>query len=934
MQKLKLGKKTLLDISNNNLKMYQVIGIYTAIFVVMFLAVYSSFIIFGKSLVWYADGMSQHYPVLRYIGIWGREIIRNFLHGNFTIPTFDFGVGYGTSIITSFHYYGITDPLCWTSILVPADYTEYLYGFLTIARYYIAGLGFLLYCKTMKQDLRVAVMSSFIYIFCAFSLHGVTNHPFFISGMVYFPYILIGTEKIFKKQNPLVFILSVALMILTNFYFSYTAIIMTAVYVIIRFVYLKHTKFLKELFFTILRFACFGALAIMVAGVIFLPVLSVFFGSNRAEISKPVPILYDYKYYESLINSYMGVSGIGYWNIAGYTPIALISVFFIFIKKGKYKPLKTAVIVSYILQLFPIFGSMLNGFDYVSNRWIWANAFLMAFIVTCTFKDIIKASLTDKRKILIISGIYLLVFILIRSSKNISTLTQLALLTTIIICLIATELLFRENLKKRCAYAIAFITAFAISFNGIFCYSPAYNNAVSQFENLGQVTEKFDYNESNNLNHHLKNTKSSFYRYESADIRSTHLNQSIFNNTSGLSFFFSLSSENTVPFFYEMELPIITSSMYENINSRSFIGALTSTKHYITTNINDNAPYGYKKVGQRDSWILYKNQNALPIGYTYDSYITRDEYDNLSSVEKQEVLLQSVLLEKDADNIKKGTPTTISKKLAYEAVYGDTVIKVDGGVYVTAPNSTATLKFKGEKNSETYVKLNNIQAKYLDDYEMSKALPKTDEQEPVSYSTKATNLYGHIYKGAGKTVFDLIFTPNKGAPTTVKLAAPEYQFYAGLHDFTINLGYADNQPLTYCTITFPSEGFYSWDDIEIISQPMDNYDTYVDALKEDTLKSLNIGDDQIKGKITLNEDKILCLSIPYSKGWTAYVDGKETELLQANTWSMALNLTAGEHTIVLNYTTPFLKLGLALSIIGMILTVAVTAFYVVKRKNI
>lgn len=44
----------------------------------------------------------------------------------------------------------------------------------------------------------------------------------------------------------------------------------------------------------------------------------------------------------------------------------------------------------------------------------------------------------------------------------------------------------------------------------------------------------------------------------------------------------------------------------------------------------------------------------------------------------------------------------------------------------------------------------------------------------------------------------------------------------------------------------------------------------------------------IQGNINLKKDKILCLAVPYSKGWKATVDGKEQELLQANTMYMGV----------------------------------------------
>jgi uncharacterized membrane protein YfhO len=63
----------------------------------------------------------------------------------------------------------------------------------------------------------------------------------------------------------------------------------------------------------------------------------------------------------------------------------------------------------------------------------------------------------------------------------------------------------------------------------------------------------------------------------------------------------------------------------------------------------------------------------------------------------------------------------------------------------------------------------------------------------------------------------------------------------------------------------------------------------------------------------------MVFSIPYSKGWSAYVNGKKTKLLRANTMFMALPLKAGFYNIELKYFTPGLKLGMILSIVGFLL---------------
>lgn len=78
----------------------------------------------------------------------------------------------------------------------------------------------------------------------------------------------------------------------------------------------------------------------------------------------------------------------------------------------------------------------------------------------------------------------------------------------------------------------------------------------------------------------------------------------------------------------------------------------------------------------------------------------------------------------------------------------------------------------------------------------------------------------------------------------------------------------------------------------------------------------------------------MLLSVPYSKDWTAYVDGKEVKIHRANTAFSGLALTKGNHKIRLVYSTSGFTLGLALSVVGVLAFIALMiARYVRKKKR-
>jgi hypothetical protein len=60
----------------------------------------------------------------------------------------------------------------------------------------------------------------------------------------------------------------------------------------------------------------------------------------------------------------------------------------------------------------------------------------------------------------------------------------------------------------------------------------------------------------------------------------------------------------------------------------------------------------------------------------------------------------------------------------------------------------------------------------------------------------------------------------------------------------------------------------------------------------------------------------------YAEGWSASVDGQATPLLRANLAMRAVPLAPGKHHIVLEYSTPGLRLGLVISLAALVILAA------------
>ena len=90
--------------------------------------------------------------------------------------------------------------------------------------------------------------------------------------------------------------------------------------------------------------------------------------------------------------------------------------------------------------------------------------------------------------------------------------------------------------------------------------------------------------------------------------------------------------------------------------------------------------------------------------------------------------------------------------------------------------------------------------------------------------------------------------------------------------------------------------------------------------------------DTLEGTITMEEDGYFVTSIPYDKGFTVYVDGKEVEYETVNHAFLGFLLEKGEHQIEMIYEAPLKKIGMITSIIGFVIFIGILV--IDKKKEV
>jgi len=96
------------------------------------------------------------------------------------------------------------------------------------------------------------------------------------------------------------------------------------------------------------------------------------------------------------------------------------------------------------------------------------------------------------------------------------------------------------------------------------------------------------------------------------------------------------------------------------------------------------------------------------------------------------------------------------------------------------------------------------------------------------------------------------------------------------------------------------------------------FEKQIEKIKETSFVVDEKRNNKLKGKINLDNDGILFLSIPYEDGFDIYVDGKKVDYLKLYDSFIGIKLKKGNHKISIRFIPPGLKLGIFITLTGII----------------
>lgn len=520
-------------------------------------------------------------------------------------------VDLGTNIIGAFSFYNLGSPFFWCSLLFPAESFPYVAGWLFILKYVVAGGTSYLYIKRFVSKSQSAVFGAVIYAFSGFQCVNLMFYHFH-DVVAFFPLLLLGVEELVEDGKKGKFAIAVFINCLVNYYFFCGEVIFAVIYYLFRF------GIKKDSFKKIISCCVEGIMGIGMASAIFLP--SIIFIVDNPKASSGIltsgKLFFDLERYLEILGGILLpaepmyqqaiIATEDFTSTAAYLPgVGIVLIIAYIVKKRNW--LSNILLTSLIISLLPIANSMFTGFSQDYRRWWYMPVLIMALISALVLD---KWEEYNIKNAVVISSILTLVFscILILSIKQgkVELYSKQIFLGMLVLVLMCNLLIYFFQIKTKYfdfgMICLVIIVAILTTSWSIYQYRIPSDSTETLVEkwNTDRTLNSYDIN----YRHDTDNSGAYVAGLHSLRTYNSTITGTIFEMHKSL----GLSRTPAVVLF---DVPGVVE--------------LLGGKYYITSDVDENSSIIEEVMyGAEKKYVV--EQEACPIGFTYDNYILQSEF--------------------------------------------------------------------------------------------------------------------------------------------------------------------------------------------------------------------------------------------------------------------------------------------------------------------
>ena len=546
---------------------------------------------------------------------------------------YSFTKSIGGNVFGIWAYYLLSPYNILFLISKPESYID-IFTLMTYLKILSASLALYAFSKYKTQNNQIKIFASIAYGLMGYVVAYQMN-IMWLDGVILLPIIAIGVIKIIKENKFNIYIISLALALITNFYIGFEIFIFICMYFIYELILSEE----KNKFKILLRFALYTAISIGIASIVIVPTYFVIKGGKGAglAIAKSDILKRNFKFIEFLPKFLIGsetksqIYGNG-------TPIAycgiltlVLTELFLLSKKIKIKE-KILTIVFIVIMILIMNNKLLNLIFHglkETTGYPYRYAFCISFLLILTslrVGDYIKEIEVSKLVIILLTNLLIGIFMLMQNYKFIET--QYITISMIIAATYIITILIDK--KINIMPIIGLVLCIELLINYTFTFKELEDNEAKLNTYMSSYAEFKD-----PVKEIIDNDKE-FYRMEKTS--NFYLNDSLMLNYKGISHSSSTFDKNVsdllkkIGYSYYMDWP-----SYGRGNT--IITDMLLNIKYKISNHEDEEYFKSEKIYGK--YHLLKNEKHLPLGFTSDGYIKKIE-ESKSPFEIQNKILNNL----------------------------------------------------------------------------------------------------------------------------------------------------------------------------------------------------------------------------------------------------------------------------------------------------
>ena len=578
--------------------------------------------------------------------------------------TFSWATDLGSGFVNSYSFYLLGSPFFWLSLLVPSRWMPWMMVPLLCLKMALAGGGAYLWARRWVRSEDGSLLAGALYAFSGFTVYNIFfNH--FLDVVALFPYMLASLDDAVLDGKRGAFPFWVALNLVNNYFFFAGQAVFLILYFLCMLAgraYKVGPRSFAALAGETLLGCAMGCVLLIPAGLSLVQnprTIDPFdgygylvYGNSQqyGAILYSAFLMPDAPYFKDMFHE--GI--LKHTSMTAYLPLVGVAGGIAFCRGRRSHPFTYILKVCILCAFVPV----LNSAFYALNSSYYARWYYMPVLVLCgaTAYVLFRPHLAEQQlprawRLVALVTLSAVAFALVPATDEDGNF-QLGVVdlqprfwgifAVSMLGVLLFWFLWRWGHTRRSWAKILLVSVLSFSF----LYGTVHLSLTKypQWETDGDLIAE-TYDSVDEIDAALPDD--TFYRL---DAYGAHNNLGLWFDRSCLQFFNSTVAPSIMEFYPEVGVTRDVNSK-PDVQNEGLRGLLSVRYTLVAKDSNEDwtgeALTGWTQCGETSAYYLYRNDNWVPMGFTYDYYVTQEQLETVPEEERAQILMRALLLDED-----------------------------------------------------------------------------------------------------------------------------------------------------------------------------------------------------------------------------------------------------------------------------------------------